>query len=74
MNYYYGVDFTVGAKIMEMKVTVNVEPYGGLMAWGELGVGVVALFGKLKLVGFVMDAGFPTKAEVTFDKFPLDVK
>lgn len=53
---------------------MNVEPYGGLMAWGELGVGVVALFGKLKLVGFVMDAGFPTKAEVTFDKFPLDVK
>lgn len=74
MNYYYGVDFIVGVKIMEMKVIVNVEFYGGVMVWGEFGVGVVVLFGKLKLVGFVMDVGFLIKVEVIFDKFLLDVK
>lgn len=70
---YYGVRFTVGAKIMEMKGYVKVEPYGGVSAYGELGIGFL-LYGKLKLVGQIMDTGFPTTAEVTFSKFPLDVK
>lgn len=74
MDYYYGVQFAVGAKIMEMKAIVEVEPYGGVIVWGELGVGYAALYGKLRLVGHVMDSGFPTTAEITFNKFPLDVK
>lgn len=73
INYYFGVKFTVGAKIMEMKAFVEVEPYGGLMVWGELGIGF-ALYGKLRLVGYIMDTGFPVTAEVTFNKFPLDVR
>lgn len=70
---YYGVRFTVGAKIMEMKGYVKVEPYGGVSAYGEMGIGFL-LYGKLKLVGQIMDTGFPTTAEITFSKFPLDVK
>ena len=58
---------------MEMKAVVTVEPYGGLMVWGELGIGF-ALYGKLRLEGMIMDTGFPTTAEVTFNKFPLDVR
>lgn len=74
MNYYYGVKFAVGAKIMEMKAIAEVEPYGGLMVWGELSIGFHVLFAKLRLVGHVMDSGFPTTAEITFSKFPLDVR
>ena len=73
IDFFYGVKFDVGVKIMEMKGIVQVEPYGGLMVWGELGIGA-ALYGKLRLEGFIMDIGFPTKAEVTFNKFPLDVR
>lgn len=73
INFYYGVKFGVGARIMEMKAIVKVEPYGGLIVWGELGIGY-ALYGKLRLVGMIMDIGFPTTAEVTFNKFPLDVR
>nr|XP_022295052.1 uncharacterized protein LOC111105175 [Crassostrea virginica] len=73
IDFFYGVKFDVGVRIMEMKGIVQVEPYGGLMVWGELGIGA-ALYGKLRLEGFIMDIGFPTKAEVTFNKFPLDVR
>lgn len=73
IDYYFGAKFAVGAKIMAMTAFVEVQPYGGLLVWGELGVGFV-LYGKLKLVGNIMDTGFPTTAEIAFDKFPLDVR
>lgn len=72
IDYYFGVKFAVGAKIMEMKGFVEVEPYGGLVVWGELGIGF-ALYGKLRLVGYILDTGFPITAEVAFTKFPIDV-
>lgn len=58
---------------MEMKVIVEVEFYGGLMVWGELGIGFV-LYGKLRLVGYIMDIGFLVIVEVIFNKFLLDVR
>lgn len=73
IDAYFGVRFAVGAKILEMKGYVKIEPYGGVTAHGELGIGFL-LYGKLKLVGQILDTGFPTTAEITFSKFPLDVK
>ncbi|KAK3101942.1 hypothetical protein FSP39_007535 [Pinctada imbricata] len=70
---YYGMDFLVNAKILEMKAIVEVTPYGGLLVYGELGIGLL-LYGKLRLEGEIMDLRFPTTAEITFNKFPLDVQ
>ncbi|KAL5015119.1 hypothetical protein ScPMuIL_009389 [Solemya velum] len=69
---YYGMDFTVGAKVLNMQGNAGVVPYGGLTCYGELGVGAV-LYGKLRLEGKILDLRFPTVAEITFSKFPLDV-
>lgn len=59
---------------MEMKVIVEVEFYGGVIVWGEFGVGYVVFYGKLRLVGYVMDFGFLIIVEIIFNKFLLDVK
>ena len=67
------MQFTVTAKVLDMKCIVNVTPFGGLTVWGELGIGLL-LYGKLRLVGDIMDLRFPTTAEITFKKFPLDVQ
>ncbi|KAK3612527.1 hypothetical protein CHS0354_024500 [Potamilus streckersoni] len=69
---YYGVDFTLTAHLMSMKGEANVVPYGGLKAWGEIGVGFL-LYGKLQLIGHIMDTRFPTIADIIFSKFPLNV-
>ena len=65
--------FEVGAKIMDMKATVGVIPYGGLTVYGELGIGFM-LYAKIRIEGEIMDLRFPTDAEIGFKKFPLDVK
>lgn len=57
-----------------MKVIVEVEFYGGVIVWGEFGVGYVVFYGKLRLVGYVMDFGFLIIVEIIFNKFLLDVK
>ncbi|XP_062582876.1 uncharacterized protein LOC134244633, partial [Saccostrea cucullata] len=72
VDYYFGVKFSVDAKLLEMKGAVTTEPYGGLMVWGELGFGFL-LYAKLRLEGHIMDTGFPIIAEVDFLKFPIDV-
>ena len=64
--------FYVGAKVLEMKGNVGVEPYAGVTVYGELGIGFL-LYGKLRLEGRIMDLRFPTTAEILFNKFPLDV-
>lgn len=70
---YFGVRFKVGAKILGMKGYVKLEPYGGVSVYGELGIGFL-LYGKLRLTGQILDVGFPSTAEIAFNKFPLDVK
>ncbi|XP_076085326.1 uncharacterized protein LOC143056125 [Mytilus galloprovincialis] len=69
---YYGMKFEIAAKVLEMKAICGVEPYGGVMVYGELGIGFL-LYGKLRLEGKIMDLRFPTTAEISFNKFPLDV-
>ncbi|XP_062596534.1 uncharacterized protein LOC134257978, partial [Saccostrea cucullata] len=71
-NYYYGVKFVVGAKLLEMKGYVTIVPNGGVSAYGFVSVGFI-LYGELRLTGQIMEVGFPTTAEITFNKFPLDV-
>lgn len=51
----------------------EVEPYAGLTVWGEFGLGFLVIFGKLRLEGMIMELRFPSRAEIAFNKFPLDV-
>lgn len=69
---YYGMKFVVGVKVMDMKVYVGCELYGGVFVWGELGIGLL-LYGKLRLEGNIMDMGFLIIVEIEFKKFFLDV-
>ena len=56
-----------------MTAFTEVEPYAGLTVWGEFGLGFLFIFGKLRLEGMIMELRFPSRAEIAFNKFPLDV-
>jgi hypothetical protein len=51
----------------------SIIPFGGVKAYGSAAICFWLLCGKLRLEGFVLDTRFPSKAEVAFNKFPLDV-
>ena len=65
--------FEVGVKVYAMTGFASIIPFGGVKAFGSVAICYGLLCGKLKLDGYVLDARFPSKAEVAFDKFPLDV-
>lgn len=69
---YYGMKFEIGARIMDMTAYAQITPYGGVQVYAEFGIGFL-LYGKLRVEGRIMDLRFPTKAEIGFSKFPLDV-
>ena len=69
----YGVDITVAAKILSMQVTGVLRPFSNVRVFGSMGLGVLNVFGKLRLSGFLMEVSFPSTAEIVFSKFPLDV-
>jgi hypothetical protein len=71
---YHGMEFEVGAKLLEMKAFASIAPYGGIYAWGSLGLCWGTLCGTLRLDGYIMDLRFPSTAEICFSKFPLDVR
>lgn len=70
---YWGVNFVVGAKIFSMTVFTEVEPYAGLTVSGEVGLCVLVICGQLQVRGMIMELRFPTRAEISFNKFPIDV-
>jgi hypothetical protein len=65
--------FEVGVKVFAMTGFASVIPFGGVSAYGSVAICFWVLCGKLRLDGYVLDARFPSKAEVAFNKFPLDV-
>lgn len=71
-NGYYGLDLGWEGKLIAQTAGATVTPYGGLTCYGEVGIGFI-LYGKLRLEGTIMDLKFPTRAEIGFSKFPLDV-
>lgn len=70
---YWGVKVIVGVKIFSMTVFTEVEPYAGLTVKGSVNLCILTLCGSLRLEGMIMDLRFPTGAEITFNKFPIDV-
>ncbi|XP_046360096.2 uncharacterized protein LOC124137716 [Haliotis rufescens] len=69
----YGIEIGVGAKILGMTVFGEVVPYGTVSVYGELGIGFLIWFGKLRFDGRLMNIAFPSRAEIGFYKFPLDL-
>ncbi|XP_076086791.1 uncharacterized protein LOC143057371 [Mytilus galloprovincialis] len=69
---YYGMKFSVDASLSGMTVTSGIQPFGGAVVSGELQVGY-AMSAVLKLEGQILELKFPTVAEITYNKFPLDV-
>ena len=49
-------------------------PRIGSGVWGSLSASILVFAVELKLTGYVLTTAFPTKAEVEFNKFPLDVR
>ncbi|XP_048258717.1 uncharacterized protein LOC124137708 isoform X1 [Haliotis rufescens] len=68
----YGMGIDVGAKILGMTVFGQVVPYGSAYVYGELAIGFI-LYGKLRFDGYLMNIAFPSRAEIGFYKFPLDL-
>ncbi|VDI54125.1 Hypothetical predicted protein [Mytilus galloprovincialis] len=70
---YYGMAFEVGVKVLGMTGFATVVPFAGAKAYGSVGICFWVLCGKLQLDGYIMDTRFPSTAEISFSKFPLDV-
>lgn len=68
----FGSIFTANVKVMDMTGIVKVDPYGSVVVKGQLSVGNF-LNGTLKLEGSMIEVGFPSTAELSFSKFPLEV-
>lgn len=70
-NGNLGSTFSAGVKVMDMTGNAKVNPYGSVMVSGQLSVGNF-LHGTLKLEGSMIDVHFPSTAELSFNKFPLE--
>lgn len=60
-------------KLLGKTASAVARPYGGLRIQGDASIGA-ALYARLRFVGHIMQLSFPTRAEIEFSKFPLDVK
>ncbi|XP_041378093.1 uncharacterized protein LOC121390363 [Gigantopelta aegis] len=69
----YGMDITAGAKILSMQVTSVLRPFSNVKVFGSVGLGILNIYGKLILRGYIMEVAFPSTAEIVFSKFPLDI-
>ncbi|XP_078620549.1 uncharacterized protein LOC144887293 isoform X2 [Branchiostoma floridae x Branchiostoma japonicum] len=58
---------------MTMKAVGTATPQLGAYVSGELSINLFLFKAGLKLIGYLLTTKFPTKAEVGFSKFPLDV-
>lgn len=67
------MDIGVGAKIMSMTVYGEIKPYVGIKVRGYLAVGFI-LYGRLELTGYICQTSLPSRAEIGFSKFPLDLQ
>lgn len=64
--------FSVDVSVFGMKASSGIEPFGAAYVYGQMEVGY-AVSGLLKLEGKILELQFPSKTEINFNKFPLDV-
>ncbi|XP_078695732.1 uncharacterized protein LOC144924477 [Branchiostoma floridae x Branchiostoma belcheri] len=70
---YIGVTLEAGVSIMKMKAYGKATPDVSAVVEASVGVSILLIAGELQLKGYILTTAFPTTAEVTFDKFPLNV-
>ncbi|CAH1249045.1 SELE [Branchiostoma lanceolatum] len=58
---------------MTMKAVGTAVPQLGAYVSGELSINLFLFKAGIKLIGYLLTTKFPTKAEIGFAKFPLDV-
>ncbi|XP_070573951.1 uncharacterized protein [Ptychodera flava] len=73
-----GGSFSVGLSadlaIMSMSGELTGRPDMGCYVWGSLAIGIPIFYAELRLTGHLMTTGFPSRAEVKFDSFPLGTR
>ncbi|XP_070573548.1 uncharacterized protein [Ptychodera flava] len=67
----YGLDISVSAAVLSMKLDIKLRPEAGAAVYGVLGVGIPFFTAELHLTGHIMSTAFPSQATVQFNKFPL---
>lgn len=58
--------------IVFLKATLN--PWAGAKAQGSVNVNYFVFKAGLQLTGYILETRFPMKVEITYNKFPLEVK
>ncbi|XP_066289112.1 uncharacterized protein [Branchiostoma lanceolatum] len=70
---FIGVKLEAGVSLMKMKAYGQVTPQVGAVVTASLGINLLLLMAELQLKGHVLTTDFPTRAEIEFTKFPLNV-
>ncbi|XP_066275501.1 uncharacterized protein [Branchiostoma lanceolatum] len=70
---FISVKVEAGVSLIRMAVYGQVTPQVGAIVAGSLGIGTPLLSAELQLKGHLLTTNFPTRAEITFTKFPLNV-
>lgn len=60
------------AIVFFLKATLN--PWAGAKAQGSVNVNYFVFKAGLQLTGYILETRFPMKVEITYNKFPLEVK
>ncbi|CAH1794764.1 unnamed protein product [Owenia fusiformis] len=68
-----GMGFNCEFCILSMKVTGGVRPTMGSYVRGAIEVGLVFIYTKVRITGYLMTTSFPTRVGLGYSKFPLDV-
>eukprot|EP00058_Branchiostoma_floridae_P003027 XP_002588515.1 hypothetical protein BRAFLDRAFT_79470 [Branchiostoma floridae] len=70
---YIAVKVEAGVSIMKMKGYGKATPDVSAVVEASVGVSLLLISGELQLKGYILKTAFPSAAEITFDKFPLNV-
>ncbi|CAH1239174.1 HEG1 [Branchiostoma lanceolatum] len=70
---FIGVKLEAGLSLIKMTAYGQVTPGVGAIVSASLGIGTLLLSAELRLIGHVLTTDFPTRAEIAFSKFPLNV-
>lgn len=57
-----------------MSFQATLIPWAGAKAWGGVYVQFFLFKAGIRLTGYLLETRFPITAEITYNKFPLDVR
>ncbi|XP_062572081.1 uncharacterized protein LOC134234050 [Saccostrea cucullata] len=69
-----GLRIQVGLCILSFKAKGTLTPWAGAKVWGGVAIKFFIFRAGLRLIGYLLETRFPITAEITYNKFPLDVK